>query len=189
VSVNVAALYTPPAQWTPPAWEIPRPEEPTVTFDRNEPAVYQQQDWTCSCASMAWVMNALGVPSPGGGKWNEYDAVDELRRITSPGAVSPSYGLANGSGIDLVSVYHAYGYEVRSFAWPDWATIEYVLERTIAQMGGARWYHWSGVRGTDGEGFNLANPSPSYKGVGQYMDSYEWDSLGGWNVLAITGKI
>lgn len=185
--MNNAVLYSPPTVWVPPQWIIPRPDEPTLDFNRNEPAVIQNEDWTCSCASMAWVMNALGVPAPSGGKWNEYDAVDELRRITYDGAVSPSYGLANANGQDLEEVYRAYSFDVRRLAYPDWATTAYVLERTIGQMGGARWYHWTGLRGTDGDSFNLANPAPNWKGVGQTMDAYEWDTWGGWNVVAITG--
>jgi hypothetical protein len=186
--VNNAVLYSPPTVWTPPDWVPPRPDVPTLEFDRNEPAVIQTADWTCSCAALAWVMNALGVEAPDGGKWDEWVGVEELRRVAGANAVSPSYGLAYASGVDLEAVYYDYGFKVTRVAYPDWATTSYVLERTIGQMGGARWYHWTGVRGTDGENFNLANPAPSWKGVGQQMDSYEWDTWGGWNLVAITGE-
>ena len=185
----VAALYCPPKEWMPPEWDVPRPDDPPVTFNRNEPAVIQQASWTCSCASLAWVMNALGVPAPSGGKWDEWDGVNELRRLCGYSAVSPDYGLAYANGQDLQTVFEAYGFRVHRLAYPTWATMNYVLEHTIGQMGGGRWYHWTGVRGTDGEVFGLANPAPNWKGVGQQMDPYEWDTWGGWNCVMITGAL
>jgi hypothetical protein len=189
VSANVAALYSPPKEWYPKPWPVPRPDEPTeLQFDRNEPTVYQAASWTCSCASLAWVMNALGVESPSGGKWDEWAGVEELRRIAGYSAVSPDYGLAYASGIDLERVYNEYGYAVERLAFPDWWTLAYVTERAIGQIGGARWYHWSGLRGSDGANFNLANPSPNWKGVGQVLDAYEWDTWGGWNACMVVGQ-
>jgi len=188
--VNAAALYTPPKMWHPAPWPVPRPEEPPrLTFDRNEPAVIQTASWTCSCASMAWVFNALGQEAPDGGKWDEWAAVQALRDVAGYSAVTPDYGLAYASGIDLERTYNEYGYAVERLAWPDWWTLAYVSERAIGQIGGARWYHWSGLRGTDGSNFNLANPAPSWKGVGQVLDAAEWDAWGGWNAVMIVGTL
>ena len=188
--MTVAALYTPPSVWAPAEWPVPRPEEPAgLTFDRNEPAVWQQASWTCAAASMAWVMNALRVPSPfHGGKWTEWTAVDELRRLCGPGAISPSYGLAYASGVDLERVYNAYGFVVERMLRPDWFRLSYMAGQTIGQMGGARWYHWSGLRGYWGSQFALANPSPNWKGVGSELSAYEFDTWGGWNFVAIVGR-
>lgn len=98
--MSTAALWTPPKKWQPEEW--PKPDDsPDLLFDRNEPAVRQTASWTCSCASLAWVMNALGVDAPDGGKWDEWTGVDELRRIAGFNAVSPDYGLAYASGVDL----------------------------------------------------------------------------------------
>jgi hypothetical protein len=186
--MNIATLYAPSLPWEPALWPIPRPEEPpALAFNRDEPAVIQAASWTCSCASLAWVMNALGVPAPSGGKWDEWDAVNELRRVAGWSAVSPDYGLAYATGIDLERLYNAYGYLVERHIGIDWQTMAYVTSLTIGQMGGARWYHWTGVRSYEGY-FNLANPAPSWKGVGQVMDAWEWDNWGKWNAVMVVGK-
>lgn len=135
---------------------------------------------------MAWVMNALGVESPGGGKWNEWTGVDELRRICGYSAVSPDYGLAYGNGQDLETVYETYGFVVQrqSVGWPDLA---YLCELGIGQVGGARLYHWMGVRGYDGAVFQLANPAYSYKGIQDDLDPNEWNTWGGWTAVMVIG--
>ena len=183
---TVAALYTPSKKWAPEPWPEPTPPAPGFTFDRGEPAVRQSADWTCSCASMAWVMNALSVDAPSGGKWNEWTGVDELRRICGYSAVSPEYGLAYGNGQDLQTVYEVYGFVVQrqSVGWPDLA---YLCELGIGQIGGARLYHWMGVRGYDGAVFQLANPAYSYKNVQDDLDPNEWNTWGGWTAVMVIG--
>jgi hypothetical protein len=181
---NVAALYSPSRKWTPAPW--PEPAPPSFTFNRNEPAVRQSASWTCSCASLAWVMNALGVPAPDGKKWDEWDGVEELRRLCGYGAVSPDYGLAYASGVDLETVYSAYGYVVQRQV-VGWADLAYLCELGIGQLGGARLYHWMGVRGYDGREFNLANPALTWKGIGDELDAAEWNAWGAWNAVVVTG--
>lgn len=182
--MNVATLFAPTKVWTPEPW--PEPAPPAFHFDRNEPAVRQSADWTCSCASLAWVMNALSVDAPNGGKWDEWQAVDVLRGLCGYSAVTPEYGLAYGNGQDLETVYASYGFVVQRQAvgWPDLA---YLCELGIGQLGGARWYHWSGLRGYDGAVFNLANPAPSWKGVGSALDAGEWNAWGAWTAVVVIG--
>jgi hypothetical protein len=183
--VNTAALWTPPKKWQPEEW--PKPDDsPELLFDRNEPAVRQTASWTCSCASLAWVMNALGVDAPDGGKWDEWTGVDELRRIAGEGAVSPDYGLAYASGVDLEKVYDEYGYVVQR-GLVEWADMVYLSELGVGQLGGARLYHWTGVRGYDGALFNLANPAPGWKSIQDDLDASEWDYWGRWNAIIVVG--
>lgn len=183
---SLSALWTPPKPWEPAPWHEPD-DGGDLGFNRQEPAVRQAASWTCSCASMAWVMNALGQPAPHGGKWDEWTAVGELRRICGAAAVSPEYGLAYASGVDLERVYDEYGYRVERGA-VDWAELAYLCETSIGQLGGARWYHWTGLRGyADGE-FDLANPAPTWKGVGDELDAAEFNYWGAWNAVMIVGR-
>jgi hypothetical protein len=185
-----AALYTPTTQWAPPEWPVPvpQPEEPAwLEFDRDEPAVWQQASWTCAAASLAWVMNALGVEAPDGGKWDEWVAIQEIRDVGGPGAISPSYGLAYASGVDLERVYNNYGFVVERMLGPDWFRLAYMAGQTIGQLGGARWYHWSGLRGYGSSQFALANPAENWKSVGQELSAYEFDTWGGWNAVMVVG--
>ena len=151
----------------------------------------QTADWTCSCASLAWCMSALGVPSPSAGPgvaWTEWDGVAELRRITgNVNAVSPEFGLAWGNGQDLETVYRAYGFEVVRELGVLWGDGALHSAAYIGQFGGGRWYHWTGVRVFENDGYSLANPAPTWKGVGQFMDSGEWANWGPWNCLWVVG--
>jgi hypothetical protein len=180
------ALYTPAHQWEAKPWHEPDDNQ-DVYVDRNEPAVRQTASWTCSCAAMAWVMNALGIDAPSGGKWTEWDGVNELRRLCGYGAVSPDYGLAYASGVDLETVYAAYGYRVERRP-VDWAELAYLCESSIGQLGGARWYHWTGVRGYDGQQFNLANPAFTWKNVHDELDASEWNAWGRWIAVMVVGS-
>jgi hypothetical protein len=158
------AIHSP---WTPPP--ILAPE---VSPDRRYPPVIQTADWTCSCASLAWVMSALGVPSPSRGQgfaWTEWDGVAEVRRCSgSQIAVDPSYGLAYGNGQDLEATYHEYGFEVDRRLVMDWYEAALLSARFIGQFGGGRWYHWTGARWFDPAQnvFQLANPAPSWNRSG-----------------------
>jgi hypothetical protein len=131
-------------------------------------------------------MNALGVDAPDGGKWDEWDGVNELRRLCGYSAVTPEYGLAYGNGQDLQTVYNTYGFTVQrqSVGWPDLA---YLCELGVGQIGGARWFHWTGLRGYDGAVFQLANPAPNWKGVGDDLDANEWNYWGAWTCVVIVG--
>ena len=184
---NVAALYCPPTVWEPDPWYEPGDSTGDLHYDRNTPAVLQAASWTCSCASMAWVMNALGVTAPTPGLWDEWDAVNELRRIAGQGAVSPDYGLAYGSGIDLAAVYAEYGFTTERMVDVGWGQLAYLSENAIGQLGGARLYHWLGLRGYDGMTFNLANPAPGWKSVGQELTAGEWNTWGSWTAVMVTG--
>ena len=182
---NVAALWSPSKKWEPEPWTEPDDNRDLV-YDRNEPAVRQTASWTCSCASMAWVMNALGVEAPSGGKWDEFDGVNELRRLCGYGAITPEYGLAYGNGQDLETVYNEYGYTVTRQG-VSWADLAYLCELGVGQLGGARLYHWVGVRGYDGAVFQLANPSPGWKGIQDDLDANEWNAWGSWTAVFVTG--
>lgn len=184
---NVAALYCPPTKWEPEPWFEPGDGAGDLHIDRNTAAVRQAASWTCSCASMAWVMNSLGVPSPDGGLWDEWHAVNELRRIAGASAVSPAYGLAYGSGVDLEAVYREYGFTVERMVDVSWAQLAYLCESSIGQIGGARLYHWVGLRGYDGMTFTLANPAPGWKSVGDELTASEWGTWGSWTAVMVTG--
>ena len=192
MTAPVAALWTPNRPWEPDPW--PGPQPGGFAPNRDEPAVRQSADWTCSAASLAWVMNACGIPAPGTGvitpkKWDEWDGVDLIRTVGGPGAVTPEYGLAWANGKDLEQAYTEYGFRVlrqEDIGWPDLA---YWCALGVGQLGGARWYHWTGVRGYESFSFDLANPAPNWKGVGDDLDQYEWDNWGRWNAVFVTGRI
>ena len=178
--------------WTPrdaePYPPNPQPPDQGIAYDPWTPAVIQTADWTCSCASSAWLLNSLGDDRLGR-DWNEWDVVDALRAATYPGAVSPEYGLARADMYDLETMFRALGYvAVRR----QYLTREDLLAWAGAyplQINGARWYHHSGAR-TLGPGvLYLANPAPSWHGVGQEMTADEAAAWGSWNGMVIVDRL
>ena len=162
-----------------------------LVWNRSEPAVMQTTEWTCSCASAASVMNSLGVPRPDDrpGKWDEWTAVEELRRICGYAAVTPEYGLAYADMHQLEQMYQAQGLETVRWGQTDyWTIASGVAGQFPAQMNGRRWYHHTGVRGFDGAALLLWNPAPSYKGVGQAMDPGEFSTWGDFRVMFVIGR-
>lgn len=182
---NLAALWTPPHKPETPPWVEPG-DPGDLVYDRNEPPVRQTASWTCSAASLAWVMNALKVEAPSGLQWDEWDGVNEIRRVGGESAISPDYGLAYGNGQDLETVYNEYGYVVQRQT-VSWADLVYLCELGIGQLGGARLYHWTGVRGYDGTLFQLANPSPGWKGIQDDLSASEWNAWGAWTAVMVIG--
>jgi hypothetical protein len=183
-------MWSPSRAWTPtpqPPYPDPSPEEPLAAYDAWTPAVIQTADWTCSCASSAWVFNSLGDGRLGR-PWNEWDVVDALRAATYPGAVDPAYGLARADMYDLQVMFEALGYTVERKQHLTVDDVAPVVGRYPLQINGARWYHHSGARdAADGVLF-LANPAPNWKGVGQEMDASEAATWGTWNGMWITGR-
>ena len=187
-------MTSPATLWAPVQWTAPEPEPPPpdqLAWNRDEPTVFQTVSWTCSCAAAAWVMNSLGVPTPrrDAAKWNEWTAVDELRRICGDRAVSPEYGLAFADMHQMERMYQAQGLE--TIRWQEtsfWGIAGGVAGQYPGQMNGARWYHHAGLRGFDGSDLVLANPAPNWKGVGQTMDPAEWSTWGPWRILFVVGR-
>jgi hypothetical protein len=179
-----------PTSWTPtpqPPYPEPPDEEEPIGYDAWTPVVLQTADWTCSCASSAWVLNSVGDDRLGR-PWNEWDVVDTLRATTYPGAVDPAYGLARADMYDLQTMFETLGYTVqrKQYVTPD--DVAAVAGHYALQITGARWYHHSGARDVAQGVLFLANPAPSWKGVGQEMDADEAATWGSWNAMWVTGK-
>ena len=186
----MTAWWTP--VWMPTAQEPypPDPDEPDqgIAYDPWAPVVYQTADWTCSCASSAWLLNSLGDDRLGR-PWDEWDVVDTLRAATYPGAVTPDYGLARADMYDLEVMFNTLGY---SCLRKQYLTRDDILAWSGAyplQINGARLYHHMGAR-TVGPGLiYLANPAPSYKGIQQELTATEAAEWGSWNGMVITGRL
>lgn len=166
----------------------PQPPEQQFQYDPWAPVVLQTADWTCSCASSAWLLNSVGDKRLGR-PWNEWDVVNSLRAATYPGAVDPAYGLARADMYDLEVMFNALGYACRRKQYLSRDDILAWSGAYPLQINGARWYHHSGAR-TLGPGvIYLANPAPSWKGVGQELDADEAAAWGSWNGMVVVGKM
>jgi hypothetical protein len=180
-----------PAIWAPTPWPPfpldPLPPEPSVAYDPWAPAVFQTADWTCACASSAWLLNSVGDARLGRA-WNEWDVVDALRAATYPGAVSPEYGLARADMYDLEVMFGVLGYSAERQQYLSVDDLVPIAGSYPLQINGARWYHHSGARALGPGVLYLANPAPTWKGVGQEMNANEAANWGSWNGLWIIGE-
>jgi hypothetical protein len=185
-----------PSWWTPiwvPTPQPPYPPEPSephpeLGYDPRAPAVLQTADWTCSCASSAWLLNAIGDQQLGR-PWNEWDVVKTLRAATYPGAVDPAYGLARADMYDLEVMFNTLGYAVQRKQRLTTGDVVAIAGTYPLQINGAAWYHHSGGRALGPGVLYLANPAPSWRGVGSELDSYEASMWGSWNGLWLVGRL
>jgi hypothetical protein len=143
-------------------------------YDPKIGCVLQTGNWQCSAASAAWVLQSVGIA------WGQDDVVGWLG-----GQISPALGLHEGSGRMLAELFEAQGLSA-SYGRLSWERALALAGRQPYCMSGGAWYHWSAVRGTDGRGLHLANPAPGWRGIGQYLDSDEWERLGPWNAAWVT---
>ena len=112
-----------------------------------------------------------------------------LREATYEGAISPNYGLARADMADLETMYRALGYTVDRKQYINSDDLLNVAGTYPLQINGARWYHHTGARAVARELLLLANPAPTWRGVGQELSSDEASLWGSWNSLWITGRV
>lgn len=138
------------------------------------PQVYS---WTCSSASLDWVMRATGLVP----EYNRYRAVLE---IGFPDQINPQYGLTNidGPGQALRDVYASYDQPTEQ-GWPDFDTVYELAQDFTGQMSGSAWYHWVAIRGVRGSNLWVANSAPGYKGIWDELSRSDYSRLGPFNVV------
>ena len=165
---------------------------PTVTYNANEPAIAQNDTWSCAPTSLRWAMKAVGR-SPQEG-WMEPTMIAE-------GVVSEDKGLLDATGAGLAAFvrrhYAEFGYDANhepsvSFdAVANEGTGPGVNGKAYPiLLGGRGWNHWSGVRGYDParDVLLLANPAPGYpNGTGpqQEMTRAQFAQLGPFSMVRV----
>jgi len=161
----------------PPVVEIVLP-----TYDWQEPAIAQNDQWSCAPTSTRWALSAWGrSPSE---QWLENSMLSE-------GVVSTELGLLNASGYELARWvtrhYGEFGYCGENDGGVTFQEIAH--EASLGQyplcIGGRGWYHWSGCRGFDGTRLLLANPAPGWKGVAQTMSFEQFEYLGPFSLVRV----
>jgi hypothetical protein len=140
-------------------------------YNPRTEVVLQTGNWQCSAASTAWVLRSVGI------SWGQDDVVRWLG-----GHISPALGLHEGSGRMLAELLKAQGLDA-GYGPLTWERALALAGHQPFCMAGGAWYHWSGVRGTGGDGLHLANPAPGWRGVHQYLDRDAWGRLGPWSAV------
>jgi len=154
-------------------------------YDWQEPAILQNWDWDCAEESIRWCLYAYGrTPDDA---WMEDSMI-------AAGVVNPSVGCTDASGAGLArwvnAEYGEYGYLASNQTGVTFDQVKDEADRHVhpLAMGGAAWYHWTGVRGHDAinDRLLLANPAPGWGGCYQTMSRQQFADLGPFNLVRVT---
>ena len=147
------------------------------------PVELQDYPWDCAAASLAWALQAAGLP------YTEQQVIEGL----GPSRISPELGLLDASGAGLVSWLAEIGVTAMNNGDASWTDIIVSAGYQPMVMGGRAWNHWTGVRmggpcfnGEDLEFVALANPAPGWLDVGQYINSDQFEDLGAFSAVWFT---
>lgn len=163
----------------------PAPPSTPLAYNPDIPAELQRQDWTCSVRTAMWVLKSLGVAI------TPEDAQDDMVAHLE---VNPTVGLTDARGYGLAAM-------LRRHLPAEWAdrvqvfeSISYDELRSLdgagpIALGGRAWGHWTAVRRANEDGtLALANPAPTWQGVGDTMDRAEWDRWGPFSAVWVNAQ-
>jgi len=139
----------------------------------------QLYNWTCSACSLEWVKrSALSVSS--GDIYN--DREQTIYEIGYPNNINATYGLMNSDGSALRQVLEDLGQETNQ-SWLDFDTMYELATGTTGMISGAQWYHWTAIRGVQGDTIWIANSAPGYMSVWNNLSRADWSRLGGFSCV------
>ncbi|HYW86164.1 MAG TPA: hypothetical protein VFB50_00230 [Chloroflexota bacterium] len=139
----------------------------------------QIENWSCSACSLEWVKRSVGLASSGDIYADRQTTVYE---IGYPSNINPQYGLMNADGSALMDVLDRYG-QASQQAWLSFDDCYRVASMTTGMISGAAWYHWTALRGVQGDTIWIANSAPGYKSVWNNLGRADWDRLGGFSCV------
>ena len=148
------------------------------TYDPTEPMPQQQVDYDCSAASTAWFGRSIGW------QWTELNVLWEFSK---QGLISPAWGLLDGTGAGIVSWLAQQPIQASngSLAWS--GVLSLAGTRPLI-MGGARWYHWIGVRQIlNDQVVSIANSARGYDGIYDTLNQADFATLGPFHGVWLAG--
>jgi hypothetical protein len=157
-----------------------------VTFNRDEPAIAQNDPWSCAPTSTRWALRAVGRhPAEG---WME-------SQMVADGVVSEADGLLDATGDHLsawiASEYGEFGYSANAESPVSFDALaaEFMAPSNPypGLLGGRAWGHWSGLRSYDPatDQLQLANPADGWMFVSQTMSREQFAALGPFSLVRI----
>jgi hypothetical protein len=135
----------------------------------------QLLSWDCSACALDWVLRATGLDP-------ESTPNKGTAEIGYPQNINSTYGLMDGSGLQIRRVLRDYGQDTLQ-SWLDFDSVYNLALQTTGQMSGGAWYHWVGIRGVAGPNLWIANSAPGYKGIYNTLSRADFNRLGGFSVV------
>lgn len=155
---------------------------PDPGYNPDEPAIAQDDDWSCAITSARWGMFAYGrSPTE---QWIESTALAE-------GVESTDLGLMDATGAGLAAFiteqYGEFGYSAYNVAVVTFNDVVQVAGLSPVLIGGRDWAHWTGVRRFNQSTglLELANPADHYMNIGQTLDRQQFADLGAFSMVVI----
>jgi hypothetical protein len=157
-----------------------------VTYNRDLPAIAQNDPWSCAPTSTRWALRAVGRhPAEG---WME-------SQMVADGVVSEADGLLDATGDHLsawiASEYGEFGYSANAESPVSFDALaaEFMAPSNPypGLLGGRAWGHWSGLRSYDPatDQLQLANPADGWMFVSQTMSREQFAALGPFSLVRI----
>jgi hypothetical protein len=134
----------------------------------------QLTDWSCSACALDWVLVATGKRGT-----DRYLTTMEIGYTEN---INPTYGLMDGSGVELQRVLGEYGHATQQ-GWLDFDSVYALARETTGMLSGSAMYHWMSLRGIEGTNIWVANSAPGYKGIYSILSRDDFYRLGGWSVV------
>lgn len=153
------------------------PPVPAFSYDPNAYMAPQIYDWTCSACSLDWLLVATGARGS--------DRERTVNEIGTPENINATYGLMDGSGVQLQRVLSQYGMASEQ-AWLSYDSAWSIYSQSPGMMSGGAWYHWVGVRGTSDGNLWIANSAPGYKSVWDILSRDDFNRLGPFSCVWLT---
>lgn len=149
----------------------------------RHPVELQDVPWDCAAASLTWCLQACG----------RMYTESQIVSMMYPTYLSPTYGLLDASGAGIVEFLSTLGITALNDGLSSWADVTAAAGYQPMLIGGRYWNHWSGVRiGAEAYGRGerdlilLANPSPGWMGVQQWMVAAQFEDLGDFSAVWFT---
>jgi len=144
----------------------------------------QNVAWDCAACSIAWCMRSVGY------MYTEEQVIAGL----GPSRISPTYGLLDASGAGLVEYLAEVGISAENNGNATWDNLVAAAGYQPMAAGGRGWYHWTAVRmggicaGIGDVGaIALMNPADGYMNVSQVLYRADFDRLGPFSAVWLTG--
>lgn len=152
------------------------------SYDPTFPAHPSRSSWRCAPGALWWALGSLGFLVSN--RWLEQALLDADLLI-------PKYGTRDKSGAALAGWVNRHlggaGFAADHLVDVSFESIAERAGTTPLIVYGVGWMHWSGVRTFDRERrmLQLANPSPGFVGVYDWLPDTVFELLGPFNLVTL----
>ena len=140
----------------------------------------QAYEWTCSIASVTWVLQATDTAYQG---VDQYTAREQVLSVLGyPSCVNEVYGAM--SSTCLQEGLQAYGLESEQ-AWVTFDQAYAICSGTTGLINPTGMYHYMAVRGVQGSDLWVANSAEGYRGVYSTLSRSQFNASGPVQIVGI----